>query len=111
MREEQQLQKDPIEFAVVRRKDNLKFHFCLFGLDDDYRSGYYHGVLILPEEYPFSPPELRFFTPSGYFETDKAICTTFTNYHKETWSALWSVESMVLGTISFMLAGVITSIT
>ena len=49
MREEQQLMKDPIEFAVVRRKDILAFHFCLFGLDGDYKGGFYHGVLNLPE--------------------------------------------------------------
>lgn len=106
-KEEQSLLKDPIDMAVVRRK-NLEFHFCLFGLDGDYEGGFYHGALILPEDYPFSPPELRFYTPSGYFETNKAICTTFTNYHRETWSALWNVESMVHGVISFILAGVTT---
>lgn len=37
---------------------------------------------MLPEDYPFSPPKLRFFTPNGRFETNKDICTTFTNFHK-----------------------------
>ena len=46
VKEEQQLLKDPIQFAVVRRKDHSNFHFCLFGLDDDYEGGFYHGVWI-----------------------------------------------------------------
>jgi ubiquitin-conjugating enzyme E2 J2 len=86
----------------VRRKGALNFHFCLFGLDGDYSGGYYHGILELPEDYPFSPPKLKFFTPSGRFEVDTPICTTFTNFHKETWSTAWNVETMVLATISFM---------
>lgn len=82
MKEEQQLLKDPIQLAVVRRRGHSEFHFCLFGLDGDYQGGYYHGVLVLPEDYPFAPPQLKFFTPSGYFEVDTRVCTTFTDYHR-----------------------------
>lgn len=57
----------------------------------DYEGGYYHGVLELPENYPFAPPNLKFFTPSGRFSTDVLICTSFTSYHKETWSTAWTV--------------------
>jgi ubiquitin-conjugating enzyme E2 J2 len=43
-----------------------------------------------------------FFTPSGRFEVSKPICTTFTNFHKESWTSGWNVRTMVLATISFM---------
>jgi len=43
-----------------------------------------------------------FFTPSGRFEVSKPICTSFTNYHKESWTSSWNVRTMILATISFM---------
>lgn len=89
----------------------LNFHFVLFGLDGDYAGGFYHGVLELPSDYPFSPPKLKFFTPSGRFETDTPICTTFTNFHKESWSTAWNVETLVLATISFMQSEVLFVLT
>jgi ubiquitin-conjugating enzyme E2 J2 len=101
-KEELRLSKNPIKNAVVKRKGVLNFHFVLFDLDGDYTGGYYHGVLELPTDYPFSPPKLKFFTPSGRFEVDTPICTTFTNFHKESWSTAWNVETLVHATISFM---------
>lgn len=101
-KEENKLLKDPIKNAIVRRKGTYDFHFLLHGLDGDYSGGYYHGALELPTDYPFSPPKLKFFTPSGRFEVNTNICTTFTNFHKETWSTAWNVETMVIGTLSFM---------
>jgi ubiquitin-conjugating enzyme E2 J2 len=86
----------------VAREGVLNFHFCLHGLDGAYAGGFYHGVLQLSEEYPFAPPQLQFFTPSGRFEVNKPICTTFTNFHKESWASSWNVRTMILATISFM---------
>jgi ubiquitin-conjugating enzyme E2 J2 len=86
----------------VAREGVLNFHFCIYGLDGAYAGGFYHGLLQLSEEYPFAPPKLLFFTPSGRFEVNKPICTSFTNYHKETWASTWNVRTMVLATISFM---------
>ena len=102
-KEERKLREDPLEQAWVAREGVLNFHFCLHGLSAPYEGGYYHGVIRLSEDYPFSPPTLSFFTPSGRFETNKNICTTFTNFHRETWSSAWSVRSMILATISFMM--------
>ncbi len=48
------------------------------------------------------PPQLIFITPSGRFKTNEKICTSFTNYHPETWSWTWSIEKMLLATVSFM---------
>lgn len=81
-KEEQKILKNPIKNCLIRRKGALHFHFCIYGLDGDYEGGYYHGVLELASNYPFAPPVLKFFTPSGRFEPHKPICTTFTNYHK-----------------------------
>lgn len=59
---------------------------------------------MFPIEYPMKPPSILMFTPSGRFEVNKPICTSFSNYHPETWNPLWGVESIVIGLISFMLS-------
>ena len=32
----------------------------------------------------------------------KSICTTFTHYHKETWSSTWNIRNILTAMISFM---------
>ena len=96
------LEKDPLANALVAREGHLNFHFCLYNLEGIYTGGYYHGLLELHENYPFAAPKLHFYTPTGRFETNMPICTSFTNYHPETWTSAWNVRSLILGTISFM---------
>ncbi len=47
MKEEASLERDPLENAIVTRKDVLKFHFCLHHLEGPYAEGLYHGLLEL----------------------------------------------------------------
>ena len=86
----------------MSRYETLVFHFCIYHLPSPYSDGFYHGVVKLPEDYPFSPPEIVFLTPSGRFMVDKSICTTFTNFHKNKWSHMWTIRTMLLGVISLM---------
>lgn len=101
-KEEEALKTDPIPQAAVVRESCFCFHFCLFHLEDDFAGGFYHGIIDLPEDYPFSPPKIRFLTENGRFEVNKHICTTFTHYHKETWSSSWSIKTILTALISFM---------
>lgn len=71
-------------------------------MQEDFEGGLYHGVIELPEDYPFAPPKIKFLTQNGRFQVDKPICTTFTNYHKETWSSAWSIRTIITGLVSFM---------
>lgn len=96
------LEKEPIPNVLVHREDLLNFHFCFYGLEEEYAQGFYHGVLELPEDYPFSPPKIKLLTNSGRFEAGKSICTTFTHYHKETWSSTWNIRNILTAMISFM---------
>jgi ubiquitin-conjugating enzyme E2 J1 len=66
-KEEAKLSAEPVEQAWVAREGVLNFHFCIHSLDGSYEGGFYHGVLQLSEDYPFSPPQLLFYTPSGRF--------------------------------------------
>lgn len=101
-KEEQQLINDPIANALVKREGVLNFHFVIYNLEGEYKGGFYHGLLELHENYPFAAPKLYFYTPSGRFELNMPICTSFTNYHQESWTSAWNVRSLLLGTISFM---------
>lgn len=103
-KEEIKLQMDPIPNAIVVREGYLNFHFCLYHLDSPYSEGIYHGLLELHENYPFAAPKLLFYTPNGRFQTNIPICTSFTNYHQESWTSAWNIRTLILGTISFMLS-------
>eukprot|EP01017_Pseudomicrothorax_dubius_P011637 TRINITY_DN14392_c0_g1_i2.p1 TRINITY_DN14392_c0_g1~~TRINITY_DN14392_c0_g1_i2.p1 ORF type:complete len:153 (-),score=15.01 TRINITY_DN14392_c0_g1_i2:85-543(-) len=64
---------------------------------------------MLPPEYPIKPPSLEFITPSGRFKPGEKICTSFTNYHPETWSPNQTIDKMLMGLISFMHSEEITT--
>lgn len=101
-KEWQSIEKEPITSVIVKRDEPLSFHFVFYNLEEEYKQGIYHGVLELPEDYPFSPPKIKFLTNNGRFMVDKSICTTFTHYHKETWSSSWNIRTILTAMISFM---------
>lgn len=84
--------------------DNIYiWYFLVHGLlDTPYEGGVYFGKITLPDNYPFAPPDFVFLTPNGRFQTNKKICTTFSSYHKETFSTAWNILTMMSGLISFM---------
>jgi Flp pilus assembly protein TadB len=42
-------------------------------------------------------------TPSGRFVPNKRLCFTMSDYHPELWNPMWSVSSILMGLLSFML--------
>ena len=103
--------KDLANFvASPEEKDIHIWHFLVFGLQDcPYEGGYYWGTLIFPRDYPFKPPRIKYFTPQGRFEVNYPVCTSFSDYHPESWDPSWSVQTIVLGLISFMLSDEMTA--
>ena len=71
--------------------------------DSPYIGGEYVLRVELPNDYPMSAPVLRMLTPSGRFEVDKAICTTFTHFHPESWSPTYNFTNILVSFVSFML--------
>lgn len=61
-----------------------------------YEGGLYHGRIIFPADYPFSPPTLMFLTPSGRFQTATKICLSVTGFHPEHWQPAWGVRTMLI---------------
>jgi ubiquitin-conjugating enzyme E2 J2 len=90
--------------AVPEEKNVFEWHFLVYGLKDcPYENGFYHGRLSFPRDYPFKPPGIVMLTPNGRFEPGKKICTNFSDYHPELWNPSWTVSTIVIGLISFMI--------
>lgn len=70
--------------------------------DTEYAGGVYLMKIMVPDKYPLSPPDIMMLTPSGRFDINKKLCTSFTGYHKDLYSASWNISSMCCGFISFL---------
>jgi ubiquitin-conjugating enzyme E2 J1 len=83
-------------------EENLfEWHFTLKGPPEtDYEQGLYHGIILLPPEYPFKPPWVIFKTPNGRFELNRKICLSITAYHPEEWNPSWGIRTVLLAIIS-----------
>jgi hypothetical protein len=68
-------------------KNLLRWHFSVTGPSHSvYTDGIYHGVILLPKDYPMSPPRVQMLTPTGRFIPGEDICLSASNYHPETWT-------------------------
>ena len=105
-KEIQLYEKDNFKFPnlLLKPTDNLEvWYFVVYDLKDtEYENGVYLGKVNLPSKYPFKAPDFQFLTPSGRFEINKKLCTSFTGYHQELYSPSWNIASMCAGLISFM---------
>ena len=43
-------------------------------------------------------------TPSGRLETGKRLCLSMTDFHPESWNPAWSVETILVGLLSFFIS-------
>src|SRR3990167_284758 len=106
-KELKKIDANPIPNVVIKPLDGnfYRWVFLLHNLPHpDYKDGLYLGRIDFPTTYPQTPPDVVFITQSGRFENDKKICLSFTSYHPETWSPAWTIETMMMGMISFMLS-------
>ncbi|KAL7525353.1 hypothetical protein ACHAXR_000967, partial [Thalassiosira sp. AJA248-18] len=77
-------------------KNLLRWHFSVAGpTNSAYEGGGYHGRVLLPKDYPGSPPRVQMLTPSGRFLCGADICLSASSYHPETWTPRWTVLSLV----------------
>ncbi|KAI0664429.1 UBC-like protein [Cubamyces menziesii] len=106
------MQRDPPPFvwAAPDEKNILTWNYIIRGPPDSpYAGGEYHGVLLFPSEYPFKPPGIKMFTPSGRFQPDKKICFSMSDFHPGSWNPAWSVATILTGLLSFMLSDEMTT--
>eukprot|EP00927_Polykrikos_kofoidii_P048104 TRINITY_DN42331_c0_g1_i1.p1 TRINITY_DN42331_c0_g1~~TRINITY_DN42331_c0_g1_i1.p1 ORF type:complete len:733 (-),score=55.51 TRINITY_DN42331_c0_g1_i1:94-2199(-) len=95
------------QLAVQPSPDDLLiWHFVLHSLPTDtpYAGGFYHGRLVFPPTYPHAPPSIFMVTPSGRLETGKRLCLSMSDWHPESWNPAWSVETILVGLLSFFIS-------
>jgi len=74
----------------------LRWHFSIMGPTHScYENGIYHGRILLPKDYPMSPPRVQMLTPSGRFVPGGDICLSASAFHPETWTPRWTILSLV----------------
>jgi len=77
-------------------KNLLQWHFSVMGPPNSvYAHGIYHGRVLLPRDYPGSPPRIQILTPSGRFIPGADICLSASSYHPESWTPRWTILSLV----------------
>lgn len=89
---------------IIRPSDDLSvWYFVVYDLKDTaFVDGVYLGKVLLPPKYPFKAPDFQFLTPSGRFEINRKLCTSFTGFHQDLYNPSWNVASMCAGLVSFM---------
>lgn len=99
--------QDTPDFArkiYVSESDMKNIFFLIEGpTGTPYEGGEYVIQLILTDQYPMEPPSFKMLTPSGRFIVGSPICTSFSNYHKETWSPCYNFNTIIKSLISFMI--------
>jgi len=100
----------PYVFAQPDERNILNWNYIIRGPPDcPYSGGEYHGAILFPSEYPFKPPGIKMYTPSGRFQPDKKICFSMSDFHPGTWNPAWSVATILTGLLSFMLSDEMTT--
>lgn len=104
--EDKAMKTAPPEFITARPdpKHPLLWHYCLTGPPGTpYEGGLYLGTVAFPPSYPFAPPAIRMTTASGRFEPNKRLCLSLSDFHPETWNPIWTVHTILVGLLSFMV--------
>ncbi|KZC04491.1 PREDICTED: ubiquitin-conjugating enzyme E2 J2-like [Dufourea novaeangliae] len=100
------LKKDPVPYVVAEPVPSniLEWHYVVKGPEKTpYEGGFYHGKLIFPGEFPFQPPSIYMSTPNGRFKVNTRLCLSISDFHPDTWNPAWSVSTILIGLLSFMI--------
>ena len=105
------IEREPIENIWTKPSDNiLEWYFIIQGSKDTpYENGFYAGKIIFPPQYPMRAPDFMMLSPNGRFEVGAKICLSYSGYHQETWSPMWTISTMLRGLVSFMNTDEITT--
>ena len=104
--EYESFQSIPSNFIKVNFKKEtfLEWHFLFIGQKGTpFEGGEYHGTLVFPESYPFSPPTTQIITPNGRFQTNERVCFSISDFHPKNWKPAYTMSSFLLGVYSFMM--------
>lgn len=87
-----------------------RWHYIITGPENTpYHDGQYWGTLVFPANYPFAPPAIRMYTPSGRFQPSTRLCLSISDFHPKSFNPAWSVSTILIGLLSFMTSEEITT--
>jgi ubiquitin-protein ligase len=95
--QQQQQQQQQRLICLGPLTTNLRhWHFSFVGVQGSvYEEGIYHGRILLPKDYPMSPPRIQLWTPNGRFKPYEDICLSASAFHPESWTPRWTVAGLV----------------
>jgi len=77
-------------------EDMYTWWYVIFGLEGEYKGGYYIGKVVCPDTYPKQAPRIDILTDNGHFITEQqgqpGICLSISNHHPESWNPAWKVN-------------------
>ena len=96
---------DPIHNCCVYMDDNnmLEWFVLMYNMDGPYKNGQYILKILMSPKYPFAPPDFMMLTPSGRFINNQKLCFSNSGYHKDEWSPLWNMSTIIIGFMSMFL--------
>lgn len=99
------LQKESVDYITAKPLDSnlFEWHYLITPPSDPYKGGVYHGKLVFPTTYPLHPPAIYMITPSGRFQVNTKLCLSISDYHPESWSPIWNVQTILQGILIFMV--------
>ena len=97
------LHENPSEYyEACPSLENISIWYAkIKNLSDEYKGGEYLLKITFPEEYPFKAPDYQMMTPSGRFDINSKLCFSNTGFHGETWSAMWGIDQILMGLVSY----------
>ena len=106
LNEYRKIQASPSDMIKVKFAEEsfLEWHFIFYGLEGTpFCEGKFHGKMLFPNNFPFSPPSIQFITPNGRFKINENICFILSNFHPEQWKPGYTVSAVLQGVYSFMM--------
>jgi len=105
-KEFQELKENPLpNIKITHNPDDILEWYCMiYELEEPgFQGGEYIFNIRMASNYPFDPPEFYFLTPNGRFDINKKLCFSNSSYHRESWSPMWTIKTIILGFLSFFL--------
>lgn len=95
---------DPEEHIKYVMSDSVdkwyvKLH-SIHGDQGEFIGGEYLVEIRAPEDFPFAPPKFTFLTPNGVYDTNKPVCISIGEYHKENYRATLQMAGFVRQLVS-----------
>ncbi len=98
----------PNEFLKfhMEERDMSTWYVLLSGIagdNNEYVGGEYVVKIVLPNDYPYNPPEFYFLTPQGLFELNTTVCVSIGQFHAKDYRPVLGIAGFCTNLISGLI--------